>query len=96
MDMYVETEMAKVPRKAQQNIHYRSAISEGRPAQQIVELADREKVDVIVMGPARGVVTSLVIDAASRPVVAIPHNEVSSPKPNSSSLAIRTISQTKF
>src|SRR5262245_7003738 len=75
MDMYVEAEMAKVPRQAQQNIHYRSVISEGKPAQQIVELADKEKVDVIVMGPAEGVVTGLVIRAASRPVLAIPQSD---------------------
>jgi nucleotide-binding universal stress UspA family protein len=75
MDMYVETEMAKVPRQTQQNIHYRSVISEGKPAQQIVELADKEKVDVIVMGPAKGVVTGLVIRAASRPVLAIPQSD---------------------
>src|SRR6185369_6387176 len=46
MDMYVETEMAKVPRHVQEDINYRIVISEGKPAQQIVELAEREKVDV--------------------------------------------------
>jgi nucleotide-binding universal stress UspA family protein len=75
MDMYVETEMAKVPRQAQEDIHYRSVISEGKPAQQIVELADKEKVDVIVMGPAKGVVTGQVIRASSRPVLAIPQSD---------------------
>jgi nucleotide-binding universal stress UspA family protein len=75
MDMYVETEMAKVPGKAQKDINYRSVISEGKPAQQIMDLADREKVDVIVMGPARGVVTDQVIRASSRPVLAIPQSD---------------------
>ena len=74
MDMYVETEMAKVPRQAQ-DVHYRSVISEGKPAQQIVELAEKEKVDLIVMGPAKGVVTDLVIRASSRPVLAIPASD---------------------
>jgi nucleotide-binding universal stress UspA family protein len=72
MDMYVETEMAKIRSQAQEHINYRSVISEGKPAQQIVELGDKEKVDVIVMGPAKGVVTGQVIRASSRPVLALP------------------------
>jgi nucleotide-binding universal stress UspA family protein len=75
MDMYVETEMAKVPRQARGDINYRSMISEGKPAQQIVHLAEEEKVDLIVMGPARGVVTGLVIRASTRPVLAIPPSD---------------------
>jgi len=75
MDMYVETEMAKVPKQAQGGISYRSVISEGKPAQQIVDLAEKEKVDAIVMGPARGVVTGLVIRASDRPVLCIPDSE---------------------
>jgi nucleotide-binding universal stress UspA family protein len=72
LDMYVETEMAKISRQAQENIAYRTVISEGKPAQQIVDLAEKEKVDVIVMGPAKGVVSGVVIRAASRPVLAVP------------------------
>jgi len=73
MDMYVETEMAKIiPRKDQEGVISRTVVSEGKAAQQIVELAERERVDVIVMGPARGVVTGSVIRASSHPVLAIP------------------------
>lgn len=75
MDRYIETEMAKVPGQARTDMNYRSVISEGKPAQQIVELADKEKVDVIVMGPAKGVVTEQVIRASSRPVLAIPQSD---------------------
>ena len=75
MDMYIETEMAKVPSPAQTGISYHSVISEGKPAQQIVELADKEKVDLIVMGPARAVITAQVIRASSRPVLAIPQSD---------------------
>jgi len=75
MDMYVETEMSKVASQPQRGINYRSVISEGKPAQQIVELADKEKVDLIIMGPARGVITSQVIRASSRPVMAIPDSD---------------------
>jgi nucleotide-binding universal stress UspA family protein len=70
MDMYIETEMANVPSQAQGDTSYRSVTSEGKPAQQIVELADKEKVDLIIMGPARGVITGQVIRASSRPVLA--------------------------
>lgn len=73
MDMYVQTEMAKLtPKQAGEAIQCRNVISEGRPAQQIVELADKEKVDAIVMGPAKGVITGLVIRASDRPVLSVP------------------------
>ena len=75
MDMYIETEMAKVPSQDQGGINYRSVISEGKPAQQIVELADKEKVDLVIMGPAKGVITGQVIRASSRPVLAIPQSD---------------------
>ena len=75
MDMYIETEMAKVPGQGLVGVNFRSVISEGRPAQQIVDLADKEKVDLIVMGPARGVITGQVIRASSRPVLAIPPSD---------------------
>ena len=75
MDMYVDSEMAQVPMRAKEDIAFRSVISEGKPAQQIVELAEKERVDVIVMGPAKGVVTDSVIRASSRPVLAIPPSD---------------------
>jgi len=75
MDMYVETEMGKVPRRPEENITYRIVISEGKPAQQIVELAEKEKVDAIIMGPEKGVVTGQVIHAASRPILIVPESD---------------------
>jgi nucleotide-binding universal stress UspA family protein len=73
MDMYVQTEMSNVlPKKTQTAVSYRTVVSEGKPAQQIVELADKEKVDLIVMGPTKGVVTGSVIRAASHPVLSVP------------------------
>jgi nucleotide-binding universal stress UspA family protein len=75
MDMYIETEMSKVASQAQGGISYRTVISEGKPAQQIVELAEKEKVDLIIMGPSRGVITGQVIRASSRPVLAIPESD---------------------
>src|ERR1051326_1639650 len=75
MDMYIETEMANVPTHARADINYRSVISEGKPAQQIVELADKESVDLIVMGPAKGTITGQVIRASRRPVLAIQESD---------------------
>jgi len=75
MDMYIETEMAKVPGRAQAGISCRTVISEGKPAQQIMQLAEKEEVDVIIMGPAKGVITDQVIRASSRPVLAIPQSD---------------------
>jgi nucleotide-binding universal stress UspA family protein len=73
MDMYTETEMEKiVPKDTEGTVSFRSVISEGRPAQQITELADKEKVDLIVMGPAKGAVTGSVIRGSSHPVLSVP------------------------
>src|SRR5688572_17849410 len=74
MDMYIETEMAKVPGRAQAGISCRTVISEGKPAQQIVQLADKEAVDLIIMGPAKGVTTHHGIRASRRHVLAIPQS----------------------
>jgi nucleotide-binding universal stress UspA family protein len=75
IDMYIETEIAKISSRGDDNLACRAVISEGRPAQQIVELAENERVDAIVMGPGKGVVTTQVIHAASRPVLVFPQND---------------------
>jgi nucleotide-binding universal stress UspA family protein len=46
-------------------------ISKGKPAEEIVALAEKERVDLIVMGSAKGVVTNKVIRATTRPVLAV-------------------------
>lgn len=92
MEMYVETEMAKMaPRKNQNAAHYRTVVSEGKPAHQIVELADKERVDIIVMGPAKGVVTGSVIRASSHPVLAVPRNSnATRPLQNTAKMLVTT------
>ena len=77
MEMYVQTEMAKITsqKSNRDSVSCRTIVSEGKPAQQIVELAEKERVDLIVMGPAKGVVTSSVIRASSHPVLAVPQTE---------------------
>jgi nucleotide-binding universal stress UspA family protein len=72
MDMYVETEMARItPKETEGNISFRNVISEGKPAQEIVNLAEKEQADLVVMGPAKGAVTGAVIRATTRPVLAV-------------------------
>lgn len=73
--MYIETQIAKIPSRRKDDLAYRTVISEGKPAQQIVELAEKEKVDAIVMGSGKGVVTAQVIHAASRPVLVVPQSD---------------------
>lgn len=73
MDMFVETEMGKVaPASKSDKLVLRNVLSKGRPAEAIAETADKEKVDLIVMGPSEGIVTSEVIRTASHPVLSIP------------------------
>lgn len=75
LDMYIDSKMAGlIPERDRARIKIRPQISEGNPAHQIVELAAKEQVDLIVMGPAKGAVTGAVIRAAGRPVLAIPNN----------------------
>ena len=72
MDTYVETEMERItPKEVQGAVQFRNVISQGKPASQIVDLADKENVDLVVMGPAKGVVTGHVIRSSSRPVLTV-------------------------
>jgi nucleotide-binding universal stress UspA family protein len=71
MDMHVDANMRQVFPKNTGNIHVRTQISKGNPAQEIAALADRELVDLVVMGSAKGVVTNKVIRMTSRPVLAV-------------------------
>jgi nucleotide-binding universal stress UspA family protein len=49
----------------------RTVISRGKPAEEISALAEREMVDLVVMGSAKGVVSNQVIRTTNRPVLAI-------------------------
>jgi nucleotide-binding universal stress UspA family protein len=71
MDVYVEAEMAKSLPKDTTGIKIRQVVSKGKPADEIVALAEKEMVDFVVMGSAKGVVTSKVIRMTNRPVLAI-------------------------
>jgi nucleotide-binding universal stress UspA family protein len=72
MDGYVDAEMAKTLSPGDTaDITIRRVISKGKPAEEIAALAEKEMVDCIVMGSARGVTTGQVIRLANRPVLAI-------------------------
>jgi nucleotide-binding universal stress UspA family protein len=77
MDMYVETNMAASVPKEGNKVRVRTVISKGRPAEEISVLAEREMVDLVVMGSAQGVISNQVIRLTNRPVLA-----VSSLRPN--------------
>jgi nucleotide-binding universal stress UspA family protein len=71
MDGYVEAEMLKSLPTDASGITIRQVVSKGTPAEQIATLADKERVDFVVMGSAKGVVTNKVIRLTNRPVLAI-------------------------
>jgi nucleotide-binding universal stress UspA family protein len=54
-----------------EGVSLRPVISKGKPAEEIAALAEKEMVDFIVMGSARGVVTGKVIRLTNRPVLAV-------------------------
>jgi nucleotide-binding universal stress UspA family protein len=71
MDMYVEVHMRSTVPKENSKVRIRTVISKGKPAEEISALAEREMVDLIVMGSAKGVVSNQVIRMTNRPVLAV-------------------------
>jgi nucleotide-binding universal stress UspA family protein len=71
MDGYVSAHMAEILPKEAGKVRVRTVISKGKPADEIAALAERERVDLVVMGSAKGVVTNKVIRMTNRPVLAV-------------------------
>ena len=71
MDTYVDAHMPAGVCKANPKVRIRTVISKGKPAEEISALAEREFVDLVVMGSAKGAVTNKVIRLTNRPVLAI-------------------------
>jgi nucleotide-binding universal stress UspA family protein len=71
MDGYVEAHMTKILPRNTGNVRVRTEVSKGKPAEEIAALAERELVDLVVMGSAKGVVTNKVIRMTNRPVLAV-------------------------
>jgi nucleotide-binding universal stress UspA family protein len=71
MDGYVAAHMAEILPKEAGKVRVRTVISKGKPADEIAAVAEREMVDLVVMGSAKGVVTNKVIRMTNRPVLAV-------------------------
>jgi nucleotide-binding universal stress UspA family protein len=71
MDGYVKAHMSEILPKDSGNVRIRTEISKGKPAEAIAAFAEREFVDLVVMGSAKGVVTNKVIRLTNRPVLAV-------------------------
>jgi nucleotide-binding universal stress UspA family protein len=65
-------------------VRIRTEVSKGKPAEAIAALAEKEFVDLVVMGSAKGVVTNKVIRLTKRPVMAVSANAL---KPGESDLS---------
>jgi nucleotide-binding universal stress UspA family protein len=81
MDGYVDAEMAKALPDAA-GITIRRVISKGKPAEEIAALAEKELVDCVVMGSAKGVTTGKVIRLTNRPVLAVSSKSLVDPTPH--------------
>jgi len=77
LDCYVDTHMKKIMASETDNVKFQTVISKGKPAEEIAALAERELVDLVVMGSAKGVVTNKVIRMTNRPVMAVSANQPS-------------------
>ncbi len=71
MDGYFEARMMKMLPNDTGDVRVRKEISKGKVAEEIAALAERELVDLVVMGSAKGVVTNKVIRLTNRPVLAV-------------------------
>src|ERR1043166_4146200 len=74
IDIFGAEEMTKILASCSGGVSIRRVISKGKPAEEIAALAEKELVDLIVMGSAKGVITNKVIRSTSRPVLAVSAN----------------------
>ena len=88
MEGYVSTQTAELLPKGVGKVRARTLISKGKPANEITAVAEREMVDLVVMGSAKGVVTNKVIRLTNRPVLA-----VSTIRPNPEDVELRKLSR---
>jgi nucleotide-binding universal stress UspA family protein len=77
MDGYIANHVAKL---FNANCKIQQVISKGKPADEISGLAEKELVDLIVMGSAKGVVTNEVLRKTTRPVFAVSEKATASPQ----------------
>src|SRR5437870_9129613 len=87
MDAYAKTHVAGILPKDIGKVRVRTVISKGKPAEEIRALAERELVDLVVMGSAKGVVTNKVIRLTNRPVLAVSSNQGNSGEASADKIA---------
>jgi nucleotide-binding universal stress UspA family protein len=75
MDGYIETHLGELLPRERNRLLVRPVVSKGKPAEEIAGLAEKEAVDLVVMGSAKGVVTNQVIRLTNRPVLAVSANQ---------------------
>jgi nucleotide-binding universal stress UspA family protein len=84
MEGYVDAHLPKILPHGSGQVRIRTEVSKGKPAEAIAALAEKEFVDLVVMGSAKGVVTNKVIRLTKRPVMAVSANAL---KPGESDLS---------
>lgn len=82
LDGYIGTHVMPILDDTAGKIHVRKVISKGETAQQIADIAEKEMVDLVVMGSADGEFTNSVIRLTSRPVLAISMYSDARPAPH--------------
>jgi len=87
MDAYAKTHVAGILPKDIGKVRVRTVISKGKPAEEIRAVAERELVDLVVMGSAKGVVTNKVIRLTNRPVLAVSSSQANSGEASSDKMA---------
>ncbi len=76
MDSHIAGEMKRMLKEAgHAGLRIRPLVSKGKPAEEINASGKEEMVDLIIMGPSTGAVTSQVIEEGSRSVMAVPPAE---------------------
>jgi nucleotide-binding universal stress UspA family protein len=71
MDSYVAAHIMPTLGEASGKIRITKVISKGDTARQIADLAEKEMVDLVIMGSADGVHTNSVVRLTTRPVLAV-------------------------
>ena len=89
LDGYVESRVLPILEKSRENIRITKVVSKGDPAVQIASLADKEFVDLVIMGSADGVRTNSVMRLTRRPVLAV--SMYSDARPGAHTHKIKTI-----
>jgi nucleotide-binding universal stress UspA family protein len=88
MSGYVDAHMKNVLPKETGSVRIRTEVSKGKAAEEIAALAEREFVDLVVMGSAKGVITNKVIRMTNRPVLA-----VSATQPNPGEVGLHKVAK---